>query len=123
MQIRCNVLLAPFLSRFWSPRQKEKDPWDGSSGYFVADLRTELDRISEHLRSRGSFQRADTRFNQDKECAEIFCGHDVLARVSLREDIIAAELSYRLPADIIRLFRQTLSRGNKSLTIRSNMAL
>ena len=63
-----------------------RDPWEGSSGFYVASLRIYLDDIADRLSRSGCAAR--TRFNPQKSCAEIHTpAGEVLAQVKAHGDM------------------------------------
>ena len=86
-----------------------RDPWEGSSGFYVASLRIYLDDIADRLSRSGCAAR--TRFNPRKSCAEIHTPvGGVLAQVQAHGDMACfpykavVTLSVLLPEAMKKLF-------------------
>ena len=64
------------------------DPWDGSGGFYVSELRYRLDKIARLLSHEGRL--VCTRFVPDLKCAELYVlGEGVVARVAAHGETCA----------------------------------
>ncbi|MFA6503040.1 MAG: hypothetical protein WCT45_02170 [Candidatus Paceibacterota bacterium] len=92
-----------------------KDLWEGSTGYYIASLRWDIDNLAEELSRHGCFVTA--YFNREQGCAELTTSKgEVLARIHATgesgcpADKATVIFSILFPENLKALFRSLMPK-------------